>query len=287
MSGSCAYLINGNNYFKLRDIAYQLRGTSKQFQVTYDGLSKEVFLYSGMAYTNVGGEMTVTDSTASVTATPTPFAVYLNGRKLSLSAFVIGTSNYVKLRDIAAAIDFGVMYAGRTDTILIDTQAQYIPDKPNPAELSITLVGDSIGLDVEPYLRDIYPKLVVDSKVSRQFYEGVDVVQGLLDSGSLGQAVVIELGTNGDIEESDMRTIIELLGANRKIVFVNIQVDRSWCAGDNRTLSRVALDYPNVFIADWYSASIGQDDYFYSDMVHPNHAGSLVLAKVISDAVNR
>ena len=37
-----AYNINGSNYFKLRDLAYVLNGTQKQFEVTYDAEKKAV-----------------------------------------------------------------------------------------------------------------------------------------------------------------------------------------------------------------------------------------------------
>ena len=52
-----AYNIAGNNYFKLRDLAYALNGTDKQFEVGYDAERNAVILTGGQAYTPVGGEM--------------------------------------------------------------------------------------------------------------------------------------------------------------------------------------------------------------------------------------
>jgi hypothetical protein len=42
-----AYNIDGNNYFKLRDLAYALNGTEKQFEVGWDGAANAISLTSG------------------------------------------------------------------------------------------------------------------------------------------------------------------------------------------------------------------------------------------------
>ncbi len=283
-----AYCINGNNYFKLRDIAYALIGTDKQFEVTYDDLTKQVDLISNTAYTASGGEMLVSGLTENVAATTTPCVVYLNGTKLTLTAYLIGESNYIKLRDIAAAVNFGVTYVPENDTIEINTSIVYtpVPSTSTPGDLNVTLIGDSIGVGLTPYLKMHFPNLYSDSKVSRQFSDAKSIVPQLLQAGKLGPVVVIELGANGTIRESDMRKVIELIGSERKIVFVNVQLPRSWCAGNNATLSKVCLDYTNTIIADWYSASINKSSYFYSDGVHPNKAGATALAQIIADAIN-
>jgi hypothetical protein len=41
-----AYLINGNNYFRLRDVAFALTGTEKQFQAAYDGITNQLVMPS-------------------------------------------------------------------------------------------------------------------------------------------------------------------------------------------------------------------------------------------------
>lgn len=283
-----AYLINGNNYFRLRDVAYALSGTSKEFETTYDSINQQVILTSLTAYTPIGNEMTLSTLTGSVSATPTTQSIYLDGTKLSLTAYVINETNYIKLRDLAAAVDFGVTYIAETDSIDIDTSVGYTPVEPVitlPTDLSVTFIGDSIGVGVEPYLRKHLTNLYVDAKVSRQFSEAKTIVTQLLQSGKLSPTVVIELGSNGTIKESTMRELIELIGSDRKIVFVNVQVPRSWCAGDNATISKVCLDYTNTMIADWYGASLGNSSYFATDGVHPSKTGAAVLAKLIAEAV--
>jgi hypothetical protein len=210
-----------------------------------------------------------------------------------MTAYIINDSNYIKLRDIAAAFDFGVAYSGEDDTIEIDTSIGYTPDKQVmslPSDMKVTFIGDSIGLNlVDPRygttLLEFFPNLYADAAVSRQFYEAKSIVSLLLQKGKLGPTVVIELGTNGPIKESDMRKIIEMIGSDRKIVFVNVQLPKLWCAGNNATISKVCLDYTNTIIADWYGASINVSSYFARDGIHPSKTGAPVLAKLIADAV--
>ena len=97
--------------------------------------------------------------------------------------------------------------------------------------------------------------------------------------------VVIELGTNGTVKESDVYRVIELIGPDRKLVFVNCRVPRSWCEGDNKTFTKIAAEFGNIAIADWYGVSYDKDSYFYKDGFHPNIKGCTVLAQVIAEAV--
>jgi peptidoglycan/LPS O-acetylase OafA/YrhL len=172
------------------------------------------------------------------------------------------------------------------------------PDSPDPPEESVpaeaeaskqrvTLIGDSIGIDVMPHLKELYPELNAEAKEGRQFYEAKGIIKQLIADEKLAPTVVFVLGSNGLIKESLLKELIELIGSDRKIVFVNTQVPRSWCEGVNTMLTEVADGYPNAIIADWYTASIGKDDYFYNDNVHPNQTGSKVMAQVIAGAITK
>ena len=52
-------------------------------------------------------------------------SVYLDGRQLDLTAYNIADNNYFKLRDLGAALDFGVTWDNGTRTVAIDTDAPY------------------------------------------------------------------------------------------------------------------------------------------------------------------
>lgn len=122
-----AYNINSNNYFKLRDIAFKLSGTGKQFEVEWDKDNNAILLTSGMPYTAVGGEMAAA-GTESRNAELTQSAVILDGAKVSFTAYNILDNNYFKLRDLGQAFDFDVSWDSETQTISIDTSSSYTPD---------------------------------------------------------------------------------------------------------------------------------------------------------------
>jgi hypothetical protein len=284
-----AYCINGNNYFKLRDIAYALRGTAKRFQVAFDDESGRIVMTSRTEYTAAGGELTVSGATESADASPAPFDISLDGTNITMTAYFIDFSNYIKLRDIAAAIDFGVRYIADSNTIEIDTSAAYKPEHAAitfPSDLDVTFIGDSVGAGVAPYLKKYFPNIHIDAKASRQFHASIGIIEQQLRENKLSPIVVIGLGTNGTVKEADVRKVIELIGSDRKLVFVNCRVPRSWCEGDNKTFTKVAAEYANVIIADWNSASVDKDEYFYKDGFHPNNKGCTVLAQVIANAVS-
>ncbi|MBO6011717.1 MAG: hypothetical protein J6P71_07975, partial [Oscillospiraceae bacterium] len=54
------YKIDGDNYFRLRDLAMLLSGSGRQFAVDYDESSKSVAISSGKPYVPRGGELTGT-----------------------------------------------------------------------------------------------------------------------------------------------------------------------------------------------------------------------------------
>ena len=119
-----AYNIEGSNYFKLRDLAYVLRGTVKQFEVVWDGGNNAIMLTSGVAYTPLGDEM-ASKGSGSKTPTPTRSKIYLNGREVHFAAYNIEGNNYFKLRDIGQTFNFGVDWDGARNTIVIDTSKRY------------------------------------------------------------------------------------------------------------------------------------------------------------------
>ncbi|MBE6030349.1 MAG: phosphodiester glycosidase family protein [Clostridiales bacterium] len=119
-----AYNINGNNYFKLRDIAAILDGTDAQFEVGYDNATKAVSMNVGRPYTEVGGEMASAPN-ETLTVKKTPSKIYVNGRLLDATVYNIHGNNYFMLREIGKAIDFGITWDNSTKMIGIDSDASY------------------------------------------------------------------------------------------------------------------------------------------------------------------
>lgn len=114
-----AYTINGNNYFKLRDIAMALNGTGSNFNVTWDGSNNAVSIATGTAYTPVGGELNAWTGLSPRMGYQSTSVIYINGQKANLTAYVINSNNYIKLRDLGTALGFGVNWNGATSTVEI------------------------------------------------------------------------------------------------------------------------------------------------------------------------
>jgi hypothetical protein len=122
-----AYNIAGNNYFKLRDLAYVLNGTAKQFEVGWNAAANAISLTSGRPYTSVGGEMAGKGGGAQTPAA-TNAQITLDGGNVAFDAYNIGGNNYFKLRDVAESFDFGVAWDGAQNTVVIDTSVGYTPE---------------------------------------------------------------------------------------------------------------------------------------------------------------
>lgn len=119
-----AYNIDGSNYFKLRDLAYSVNGTDKQFDVSWDGTANAINLLSSKAYTATSGEMSKGDGNAK-TAQATTSKLLLDGTEIQLTAYNIGGNNYFKLRDIGKAFNFAVDWDGANNAIQIVTSKSY------------------------------------------------------------------------------------------------------------------------------------------------------------------
>lgn len=117
-----AYTINGFTYFKLRDLAYVLNGTEKQFEVGWDEQKKAISLQSGTPYTPTGGETITAPRGKAVKNTAT---INIDGKQVNLTAYLINGFNYFKLRDIAERINFGVGWNEDSKTVTINTTESY------------------------------------------------------------------------------------------------------------------------------------------------------------------
>ena len=76
---------------------------------------------------------------AGLMAVPSVQTFYLDGQRIGLEAYSINGSNYVKLRDIGQAVDFGVDYNAASNSVTIS------PDQPYTEEVSVPETGEGDG----------------------------------------------------------------------------------------------------------------------------------------------
>ena len=119
------YNIKDNNYFKLRDIG-QLVG----FGVEWDEATRTVVITSDRTTPVLTGllDMAQTGSTAKLS----PQRITVDGEEVSLTSYLIRGNNYIKLRDIAKEIHFGVEYDMASKKVTIAPDGVYIDDEDIP-----------------------------------------------------------------------------------------------------------------------------------------------------------
>ena len=122
-----AYNVNGNNYFKLRDLALCLNGTDKQFGVGWDSEKNAITLSPTSEYEPNGSEMK-RKNTTTATAIAMTSEVCMDDIKLELAAYTINGNNYFKLRDLGKELDFYVLWDKENNAIVIDTTRGYYPE---------------------------------------------------------------------------------------------------------------------------------------------------------------
>ncbi|MBQ9314372.1 MAG: stage II sporulation protein P [Clostridia bacterium] len=145
------YNIDGNNFFKLRDIAFVLNGTNSQFSVTYDEAKKVIETIKGEAYNLNGSEMKIgiDNSSSAVKSSQT---LNINGQENDLLAYNIAGNNFFKLRDLASALDFLVDYNETTNTVVIES-------KKNSPIANIT------NLFIKNYNDTVYVEITSDNPI--------------------------------------------------------------------------------------------------------------------------
>lgn len=138
-----AYLINGNNYFKLRDLAALLDGTDAQFEVSFNNAAETVSLTTGKAYTPVGGEGSELKPAAAAVS---DWKLTVDGKGVAAHAYMIDDNNYFKLRDLGKVLGFEVGYVYATNTAVIATETKKFDGKEYYKLDTITCVGETNGV---------------------------------------------------------------------------------------------------------------------------------------------
>jgi hypothetical protein len=121
-------IIGDYNYFKLRDLAFALNSTAKQFSVDYNAETGYITLTTNKPYTSARGELPPAGSKLrQASMTKVMISVVTDGKAAQhyLTAYNIGGYNYFKLRDLAKILDFGVGYDASTKNVTIATSAGY------------------------------------------------------------------------------------------------------------------------------------------------------------------
>jgi hypothetical protein len=134
-------------------------------------------------------------------------------------------------------------------------------------------------------LRAQLPYIQINAQVGRQMNSANRLVASLRASHHLGQVVVVDLGTNGEFNESTLGQLMNTIGPTRKVVLLTVFAPRSWQNSVNAAVRAAPKRWPNVTVVDWYSAISQQQQLLWPDHVHPRPAGAQLYAKLVTAAL--
>lgn len=187
-------------------------------------------------------------------------------------------------------INLRPLMASAPEQIPLPPPAEGLEDEPEDTqgdtvqELHIFALGDSVLGMAEDVLQYWLPNCVIDAEISRQIWQGPDILEAYLDMNANCQAIIIGLGTNGDFKENLLEQY-KLLAAGRPLIFVTTVMPDNWEQSVNAKLRRFAKSQASVYIADWYKLAKEQAEWFYADGTHPKPEGVDQLVPLIIERI--
>ena len=114
---------------------------------------------------------------------------------------------------------------------------------------------------------------------------GLAIIQTLAADGELRHYVVVGLGTNGPVSDTQIRQLSRLIGPDRDLILINTFGPMPWEASVNEVLDGAARHMTRVSLADWHAAIAGHTDLLWPDGIHPQPSGAKLYARVVLAAL--
>ena len=161
----------------------------------------------------------------------------------------------------------------------ITSKAEVDTQITNPSE-GLWVAGDSVILGIRNELSNRRQVGLINAHVGRQAPELIAVL--IKDKARmLGSPIIVNMGNNNRLTESEVVSIFEAIKDQPQIIVVNTAVPRGWKEENNSLIQKVASQYQNVKIVDWNKISEGHPEYFAPDGVHLVPTGISVYVDAI------
>ena len=143
------------------------------------------------------------------------------------------------------------------------------------------VTGDSVILGIRHEL-DLREHIgLINARVGRQAPELLDVI--IHDKTNMPDStVILNLGNNNKLTREQVVNIFEEIKNQPKIIIVNTAVPRGWREDNNALIREVISSYPNTYLVDWESISLGHPEYFAPDGVHLVPTGVIAYVDAIT-----
>ena len=132
----------------------------------------------------------------------------------------------------------------------------------------VVLIGDSVSLGANRQLNAAFPHGMIDTRGYREPDEAMEVLEGYLAQGVVGDDVVISIGTNGVLDHETMDRFLADVGPERRIWFVNMRSPNAKDNDNNALIAEYVAAHDNVRLIDWHAATEGHDDWLIEDGIH-------------------
>ncbi|MPZ50252.1 MAG: acyltransferase family protein [Dehalococcoidia bacterium] len=149
----------------------------------------------------------------------------------------------------------------------------------------VTAIGDSVLLSAATELAALVPGIDIDASLGRQTWEAIEILEQRRHDSELAQVVLLHIGNNGPLTAAQIDKIMAIAGKDRRVVFVNVKVERPWQSETNVALADGAQRFANLELVDWYGASNQRKDLFWKDDTHLNPEGISLYADLVSEVV--
>lgn len=133
-----AYVIENENYFKIRDLAYALKDSKAKFKVDYDMKKKAIVIESGKDYEPLKTDMQPIKNIKSI-GIRSYDKLIINGEETEVKAYKIEGFNYFRLRELGEILGFGVDYNFENNKVVITSEIKENSDEKEDNEDKINL----------------------------------------------------------------------------------------------------------------------------------------------------
>jgi peptidoglycan/LPS O-acetylase OafA/YrhL len=198
---------------------------------------------------------------------------------VTLFATTLVSINAIERADEIAAQEIAAEAAANS----ANTEDDVITDTATPG---LWVTGDSVILGIRNVLASYERIELINARVGRQIGELIEVAR--TDQKFVADSpVVLNLGNNNRLIESDVTALFEIVKEQPRVIVVNTAVPRSWRDENNAIISEVSSRYPNTTLIDWQKLSEGHPEYFASDGVHLNPPGVNAYVSAILEVLKR
>jgi hypothetical protein len=116
----------------------------------------------------------------------------------------------------------------------------------------------------------------------RQYPEALSLLSALRHEHELPSLVVVALGANGQIRDSDVEQALQILGRDRLLVLVTPRELGGGSGSDAQLVRAEGRRHPErVGVLDWVAYSVGHPDWFEPDGLHLTLAGAASFARLL------